>query len=294
MNSLQISSKYSKVKEIYIKISGVLDPKTKIAKLGTGIVDPGDLLFSISHYPNGSLDDEIYRDYLGKKFRAWMRPWQGFDRSDIYIWHVAIYIGARRRKRHDKVNIWMIHSTGEEGVHLKQLSYGIFKNKNPKQRNRIELLKYNDINKQQREKIIDFANSKVGLDYDRRPGKYLTYVFGLPNAGQIQNQFTCQQLVIEAYAAAGIYFPHPYKSFPIFNIGRYLGHPLGHPKDRVDPRFPYLMDHHIYRDPRFVLKAAVYQDPNTDEIILQTENLKKYSWNEALREKYIKKGYLDP
>ena len=79
-----------------------------------------------------------------------------------------------------------------------------------------------------------------------------------------------------------------------FNIGRYLGHPLGHPKDHVDPRYPYLMDHHIYRDPRFVLKAAVYQDPNTDEIILQTENLKKYSWNEALREKYINKGYPDP
>jgi len=69
---------------------------------------------------------------------------------------------------------------------------------------------------------------------------------------------------------------------------------LGHPKDHVDPRYPYLMDHHIYRDPRFVLKAAVYQDPNTDEIILQTENLKKYSWNEALREKYINKGYPDP
>ena len=30
-----------------------------------------------------------------------------------------------------------------------------------------------------------------------------------------------------------------------------------------------------------------------DEIILQTKNLKKYSWNESLRETYIKKGYLD-
>ena len=122
----------------------------------------------------------------------------------------------------------------------------------------------------------------------------LTYALGMPNVFHNQKQFSCQQLAIAAYAAAGIYFPHPYKAFPIFNIGRYLGHPLGHPKDRVDPRYPYLMDHHIYRDPRFVLKAAVYQDPNTDEIILQTENLKKYSWNEALREKYIKKGYLDP
>jgi hypothetical protein len=34
---------------------------------------------------------------------------------------------------------------------------------------------------------------------------------------------------IAAYAAAGIYFSHPYRSFPIFNIGRFLGHPLGHP-----------------------------------------------------------------
>jgi len=50
----------------------------------------------------------------------------------------------------------------------------------------------------------------------------------------------------------------------------------------------------LFRDPRFALKAAVYQDPNTDEIILQTEKLKDYSWNKVLREKYIKKGYLDP
>jgi hypothetical protein len=294
VNSLQISGKHRKINEIYKKIAGVIDPKTKITQPGTGIVEPGDLLFSISHYPYESLKDEVNRNDWRKKFRTWMKPWQGFDRNDFDVWHVAIYIGARKRKHHNKVNIWMIHSTGEEGVHIKQISHGIFKNKSPEERTRVELLKYKYINKQQREKIVDFANSKVGFEYNRRMGKYLTYVFGLPNAGQVQNQFTCQQLAIEAYAAAGIYFPHPYKSFPMFNIGRYLGHPLGHPKDGVDPRYPYLMDHHIYRDPRFVLRGAVYQDPNTYEILLQTENLKKYSWNESLREKYIKKGYLDP
>ena len=152
----------------------------------------------------------------------------------------------------------------------------------------MEILQYEDISKDQRNKIVDFISTKVGCEYDRERGKYITYAFGLPNIFHRQNKFSCQQLAIAAYAAAGIYFPHPYKAFPIFNIGRYLGHPLGHPKDHVDPRYPYLMDHHIYRDPRFVLKAAVYQDPTTDEIILQTENLKKYSWNESLRETYIK------
>jgi hypothetical protein len=66
-----------------------------------------------------------------------------------------------------------------------------------------------------------------------------------------------------------------------------LGHPIGHPKDKVDPRYPYLMDHHIYRDPRFFLKAALYRDPKSSEIALQTDNLTKYSWNEDLREKYL-------
>jgi hypothetical protein len=160
----------------------------------------------------------------------------------------------------------------------------------------MEILQFKGINIEQRKKIVDFANSKVGSDYDMSKWRHsmFPYAFALPNKFHNPTQFTCQQLVLAAYAAAGIYFPHPYKAFPIFNIGRYLGHPLGHPMDRVDPRDPYLMDHHIYRDPQFVLKAAVYQDPNTDEIILQTENLKKYSWNEALREKYIINKYLYP
>jgi len=92
-----------------------------------------------------------------------MRPWHGFDRNDFDIWHIAIYIGARKRKSHNKINIWMIHSTGEKGVHLGHISHGYFKNNSPDKRPRIELLKYKDIKKQQRGKIVDFANSKVGF-----------------------------------------------------------------------------------------------------------------------------------
>ena len=188
----------------------------------------------------------------------------------------------------------MIHSDVENGVHIKQLTPNYFTNKGSEIRTRMEILQFKGIRIEEREKIIGFANSKAGLKYNREKGKYFTYAFGLPNIFYNKNKYSCQQLAIDAYESAGIHFHHPYKTFPIFNIGRYLGHPLGHPKDRVDPRYPYLMDHHIYRDPRFVLKAGVYQDPDTNEIILQTENLKKYSWNEELREKYINKGYLAP
>lgn len=47
------------------------------------------------------------------------------------------------------------------------------------------------------------------------------------------------------------------------------------------------MDHHIYRDPRFLLKAALYRDSQSGEIKLETENLHKYSWNRVLGEKYL-------
>ena len=74
--------------------------------------------------------------------------------------------------------------------------------------------------------------------------------------------------------------------FPVVEYRAALGHPLGHPKDRVDPRYPYLMDHHIYRDPRFEVKAAVSYNVQSDCLELQTGTLRKYSWNPPLRVKY--------
>ena len=160
----------------------------------------------------------------------------------------------------------------------------------------MEIMQFEGIRHEQRKEIIDFSLSKIGFPFDWSVGRHarLTYAFGLPNVLHSQNKLSCQQLAIAAYASAGIYFPHPYRSFPIFNIGRLLGHPLGHPKDRVDPRYPYLFDHHIYRDPRFKLKAILYEDPISGERILKTENLEKYSWNSELREKYLEKEYIVP
>jgi hypothetical protein len=289
-------NKQSNINRIYANITNYFDSGKNIFQSETNIAEPGDLIFCITYYPNKNLKDELKGKNLKETIRFRSRPWFGFYKYDFSDWHVAIFFTARKRINYNRINIWMIHSTGENGVHIKQLTPRYFTNKGPEVRTRMEILQYEGVGIEQREKILEFANSKVGSDFDRSKWRHkmLPYAFGLRNKFHKQNQFSCQQLAMAAYAAAGIYFPHPYKAFPIFNIGRYLGHPLGHPTDRVDPRDPYLMDHHIYRDPRFVLKAAVYQDPNTDEIILQTENLKKYSWNEALREKYIKKGYLDP
>ena len=282
-------SKQKKISEILLKIIKVPDPNT----------EPGDIIFFITSYLNKTAKEKAQGKYwrrgIWERIPGW-KPWIGFDRDDLDEWHVGIYYIGKKRKDHKRINQWIIHSTKRKGVHIGHIVPGNFTNENSDVRHRMEILRFEGINEKRRKIIVDFAYSRVGSEFDRarRSYKMLPYVFGLPNVFHCQDQFSCQNLVIVAYTAAGIYFPHPYKAFPIFNIGRYLGHPLGHPKDRVDPRSPYLMDHHIYRDPRFVLKAAVYQDPSTNEIILQTENLKKYSWNESLREKYIKKGYLDP
>jgi hypothetical protein len=224
-----------------------------------------------------------------------LRKWYGFERDDFDDWYVGIYYMAKKRRRHQRINLWMIHShpsvsnEGETGVHVQQLSPKLFENESPNSQTRLEILKFEGLRHEQRKKIVDFAISKVGFKFDSAVGKHagITLALGLPNVFHNPDKYACQQLVISAYANAGIYFSHPYRSFPLFNIGRYLGHPLGHPKGRLDPRYPYIYDHHIYRDPRFVLKSVLYQNPNTDETIFETKNLEKYSWRPNLKEKYL-------
>ena len=289
----EILSKEKKINQIYSQIAGVHDPATGIAQPGTSIAEPGDLVFMITHYPYKTLKSEVkgkgWIEAIMIRLRARWRVYLGFDRNDCDDWHVAIYFQGKRRKDHKRINQYIIHATGEKGVQSNQISPGDFTNESLEVRTRMEILQFEGIKNEQRKKIVGFALSKVGLAFDWSVGRHaiFTYAFGLPNLLHDQNKFSCQQLAIAAYAAAGIYFTHPYRSFPIFNIGRLLGHPLGHPKDRVDPRYPYLWDQHIYRDPRFLLKAVVYQDPGTGEVKLEKANLVKYSWNEALRNRYL-------
>ena len=177
---------------------------------------------------------------------------------------------------------------------VQQLSPAAIVKEPPASQTRMEILQFKGISKEQRKKITDFAFAMVGCKFDYFILRHamLTLVLGLPNFLHDQRLFACQSLALSSYSAAGIYFPHPYKSFPLCNIGRLLGHPLGHPKGGVDPKYPYLMDHHIYRDPRFEIKAAVHQNLNTNELHLETGNLEKYSWNQSLRNKYLSASVL--
>jgi Permuted papain-like amidase enzyme, YaeF/YiiX, C92 family len=258
------------------------------------IAQPGDLLFYITQYPcestNHKNNNISWRQYICEKTKPWWKQWLGFDRDDYDAWHVGIYFKKQKRIRHQRINPWIIHSTVAKGVHVEQVTPGIFVNKIHKAKRRVEILRFNEITEEQRKHIIDFAYSRVGSEYDHSKWKHtlLPYALGVPNVFYKQNQFSCQQLVIAAYAKAEIYFTHPFASFPIFNIGRYMGYPLGHQCDRVNVRYPYLMDHHLYRDPRFLVIATVYHEPETGEIRLERENLNKYSWNDTLKERYRK------
>ncbi len=284
-------SKEREINQLFSRIAGVVDPETGIAEPGTGMAEPGDLFFFVTHYLHKSLGIKI----KGKKGEEIIKDCKLFlckkliNTYDMDDWHVGIYLMGKKRKRHQRINLWMIHSDVGKGVHIQQVSPGYFTNESPEARTRMEILRFEGIGKKQRQKIIDFAISKVGSEFDQTRWKYmmLPYAVGLKNIFHKQDQYSCQQIVIAAYASADIYFKHPCRTFPIYNIARFLGYPLGHPKNGVDPKDPYLMDQHLYRDPQFMIKAAVCQDPETEKIRLEEENLEKYSWNNALRKRYL-------
>ena len=289
-------SKQKKINQIFSKIVGIPDPKTGIAIPGTGIAEPGDLFFFIEHHDIKPLSQKTksLKESIKKQLKPLFRKWYGFDSEDFDNWHVAIYYRGKKRKSHKRMNLWMIHShpptiREKGGVHFQHLSPSIFFDKFSSAKIRMEILQLKDISVEDRKQILDHALENLGSNFDNSilPHAKLTLAFGIPNFLHDHKLFSCQHLVITSYSSAGIHFEHPFRSLPFYNIGRYLGHPLGHPKNKVNPKYPYLMDHHIYRDSRFLLKAALSHDIATGELHLETENLKKYSWNSDLRMTYF-------
>jgi len=286
----QLLSKEKQVNKIFAQIAGVPDPKTRVAMLGTGIAEPGDLLFFITHYPD---EQSLYDNRPRARRASFYRRCYGFAEDDFDEWHVAVYLMGRKRKNHERINLWMLHSSPRslretDGVRIQHVSRTALINKPPASQTRMEVLQFKGISKDQRKKITDHASTMVGSKFDYSISRHalLTLVLGLPNLLHDQSSFACQSLVVSAYSAAGIWFPHPYKSFPYWNIGRLLGHPLGHSRDGVNPRYPYIMDHHIYRDPRLEVRATVHQNLSANELHFETGNLEKYSWNPTLRNRY--------
>ncbi len=262
------------------------------------IVEPGDLIFYITEFPHKSPKDEIrdddWRSSIKTRLLPWYRTWYGLERDDLDNWHVGIYYAKKKRKNHSRINHWIIHSTVKKGVHYEQLMPSQFSNSGHEERSRVEILQFKGIKAEQREQIIKFAHSKVGSKFDHLYSLHiiLPYVFGIPNIWRDSNQFSCQQLAQCSYGIAGIRFQHPYRTFPLFNIGRYIRRPIGHSNGAVNPKYPYLMDHHIYDDSRFLLKAAIFQDEKTNEFKVEKEHLTKWAWNEAKRKRYIEKKLI--
>lgn len=294
----EVLSKEKRINKIFAQIAGIPDPKTRIAIPRTGMAEPGDLLFFITHRSDKQSfyinRPKTLKNLITSPLQPFFRRCYGFAKNDFDEWHVAIYFMGRKRKRHQRINSWMFSSRPStrkqrDGVHIRHLSLAAFLSESTASWSRLEILQFTGISKEQRKQIADFALSKVGSKFDYHILRHakLTLLFGLPNFLHDQNLYACQSLVVGAYHAAGIHFPHPCDLFPLCNIGRYIGRPLGHPEDRVNPKYPYLMDHHIYRDPRFDVKAAVYFDQKTKDFKLETGNIEKYSWNKKLRDRYL-------
>jgi hypothetical protein len=297
----RVQSREMQAKELFAQIAGIPDPNSGVAVTGTGLAEPGDLLFFVTHHPDlvslESARPNTRTSRLARLLHPFFRRSYGYDQHDFDDWHVAIFLMGRKHKNHTRMNLWMVHSLNDSlkskgGVNIQHLSPNVFRENPGAPQKRMEILRFKGISNEQRKTITEFASALVGSKYDSSilMGAKLSLVLGLPNVLHDPGSFACQSLVVAAYSAAGIGFPHPYRSFPRWNIGRLLGRPLGHAQDRVNPRYPYLMDHHIYRDPRFEVRAVVLQDAHSHQFQLATAHLDKYSWNLSLRDKYIGVG----
>ena len=54
-----MQNKERSIDNIFSQIAGTPDPVSKIVQPGTGIAEPGDLLFFIDHYPEKTLRSEV-------------------------------------------------------------------------------------------------------------------------------------------------------------------------------------------------------------------------------------------
>ena len=120
------SSRQCEISKILGKIASISDTESYMDQYGTGIAESGDLLFIITYYKNDIIKDSVKDVEWIDKIRAWMmglwKPWAGFERDDSDDWHVGIYLIWRKRKAHNRKNIWMIHSIKNTGVNFQHIN----------------------------------------------------------------------------------------------------------------------------------------------------------------------------
>jgi hypothetical protein len=151
----------------------------------------------------------------------------------------------------------------------------------------MDVLRYEGLNDGQVSRLLEFCRQQIGKPFPKSiRGESLTYIFGLPNVMFRPDRFACHSLIFAAFSHIGIDFPHHLEAAPFFNIARYLGHPLGHNGGKVNPRYTYLRDHHLYEDSRFRSILSLTWEQSTDEIVISNSSA-KFSWNRHLANTYL-------
>jgi hypothetical protein len=222
--------------------------------------------------------------------RRFYRRWQGYAPIDTTYWHTAIYEGPRKDSKGSRYRPYIIHSS-QRGTTCDQLPPEFFKNTTerglPKQ-NRIEILANPDFGAAEHQVVVEYCRDQLGKPFDGDPGwkrDWPTVVFGVRSRRRLPQEVSCHGLAYDAYAAAGMRFPHHLERAPNL-LGRLLGAPLGHPRDHVDLDYLYLRDHHLYRDPRFACLISVAgAGPSIRDVVIERAP-RKYGWSPALQKLY--------
>jgi hypothetical protein len=244
---------------------------------------PGDILFFISdtQKPPNSIGSRIYRS------------WLGINSRDTADWHTSLYVGSKKDSSGAGYRPLIVHSN-KDGTVETWVSPKYFTSEEEELKavktTRIEIIQNPDLTLSDREQIVQYVRSQVGKLHDGDGWRQdaMTYLLGIRSKLRNPEYVSCHGLALLAYGLIGINFPHSLQSAPNI-VGRFIGHPLGHPKDHVDLKYNYLRDHHIYRDSRFNVTIAVEGNPLLSEVKTVT-NPGKYSWDTALQIAY---GYLN-
>ena len=242
---------------------------------------PGDIAFFISNSgkPPPSLKTRIYR---------W---WLGFEPNDYSTWHTVVYVGPKKSEG-EQERPYIVHSTRAGNTIEEHLRPSFFSFK-PKEGQevlncRTEVIHFPEISTAQRKKIVEYCRAQVGKPFDGDGWQldFATYVFGIRSRVRNPDHVSCHGLAFNAYGLVGLLFPHPRLRRAPNLLGRFAGHPLGHPADHVDLRYNYLRDHHLYADKRGEISIALVGNGPKLENVEVKLNPGRYSWNPALHAAY--------
>lgn len=252
------------------------------------VARPGDICFFITEDPDCyqkiSWSERIYR------------KWMGFAENDISVWHVGVLSKFEKKPKSSQIRPYIIHSVEKTGVFEQHISPEYFTSKNmgcsgAPSRTIMEIVRCEELTPRQNAELVDFCRAQIGKPFPKSiRGESLTYILGLPDMLTPTGQYSCHSLVYAALAEVGVCFPHHLESAPVINIGKWLGHPLRHPRDKVNPRYLYLRDHHLYQDPRFKSIVTLTLDQGSEEILIQ-HSPSKFAWNPNLARVY---GFVLP